>query len=294
MIQIDIMNKRLLFLTFFFLSVNAIEAQWNFDFKPPKERIQQTYSRKKIITNKVVKPKYRHKPHVVIDEHVFYETVTETKKSLEDMNDYQLEIESSKGNTEAQYLVGSRKIFSEDSIEFKVGMEYLKLVADQGNVEAMALLGFSYDSEGEMDKAVEYYQKAADQGNALGEYRLALCYSNGEGGLTENHNLAAQYFLQSARQGVAVAQVAIAMYLYLGIGLHRDLESSEKWMKMAADQGENYAIDFMQENDFTHDGVIQYINKHRKNLNLEIIETLSPSEKDNKKESKKNKRKKIS
>lgn len=268
----DFMFKRLLFIMFFSLSVNSINAQWNFDFKPPKERIQQTYKRKKIRTKKVVKPLFRKKTRLMIDEPVFYEPVTDSKKLLEDFNDYQLEIESSKGNVEAQYLIGSRKIFSEDSIEFKVGMEYLKLVAEEGNIEAMALLGFSFELEGQMDEAADCYIVAADKGNALGEYRLALLYSNGDGCLPENQNLAAQYFLRAAHQGVSSAQVAIAIYLFLGLGVSRDLDSSEKWMKMAAENGEERAIQFLQEYEFNDNGINRYINKHKDELNLEKIE----------------------
>ncbi|MCP3678587.1 MAG: hypothetical protein GY721_13695 [Deltaproteobacteria bacterium] len=46
--------------------------------------------------------------------------------------------------------------------------------AEQGDGEAMAQLGLIYDRDGENDKALEWYQKAADAGDAYGKERLAF------------------------------------------------------------------------------------------------------------------------
>ncbi len=40
-------------------------------------------------------------------------------------------------------------------------------------------------------KAIEWYQKAADQGDASAQYNLGVCYANG-GGVEKNDRMAAK------------------------------------------------------------------------------------------------------
>jgi hypothetical protein len=53
-------------------------------------------------------------------------------------------------------------------------------------------------------KAVDWYLKAAEQGNAVAQYNLAVCYERGEG--TEpDEAMAAQWYRKAADQGHAGA-----------------------------------------------------------------------------------------
>ena len=49
------------------------------------------------------------------------------------------------------------------------------------------------------EKAVELYQKAADQGNAHAQYGLGNCYFEGEG-VPEDHKKAVEWFQKAADQ----------------------------------------------------------------------------------------------
>ena len=53
--------------------------------------------------------------------------------------------------------------------------------AENGDANAQYLLGKYYSDEQEFAKAVEWWQKAADQGNIEAQYELGRCYENGCG-----------------------------------------------------------------------------------------------------------------
>ena len=84
------------------------------------------------------------------------------------------------------------------------------------NPDALALwsyLGDMYD-EGlgvpqNHAKAVEWFQKAADQGNDMGQVCLAGMYQQGLG-VPQNHAKAAQWYQKAADQGNDGAKIALA------------------------------------------------------------------------------------
>jgi len=54
--------------------------------------------------------------------------------------------------------------------------------------------------EKDIKQAVEWWRKAAEQGDASGQYNLGLCYYNGEGG-RKDIITATYYFTKAAAQG---------------------------------------------------------------------------------------------
>jgi len=54
-------------------------------------------------------------------------------------------------------------------------------------------------------KAVRWYRKSADQGNASAQYLLGVMYDGGRG-VTENHSEAVRWYRKAADQGHAFAQ----------------------------------------------------------------------------------------
>ncbi|MCD8367240.1 MAG: sel1 repeat family protein, partial [Clostridiales bacterium] len=60
-------------------------------------------------------------------------------------------------------------------------------------------------------KAVYWYEKAAQQGDAKAQYNLGVCYYNGEG-VTRNRTKAKEWFQKAADQGVEQAKAILRKY----------------------------------------------------------------------------------
>ncbi len=243
--------------------VMQAEAQNNFTFTPPAKKgnyIRKTISSKK----KSGRHEGRRKTPVrsaVVSDDSFWEEVTEKAKQLDEMTNYELEVEGGKGNSDAYYKLGSRLVFSDETTDLLIAMQCLEIGVEAGNVEALALLGYCHESLGQCHEALYYYRQAADKGNATGEYLLGLACQNGLCDLEASPKTAAGYFLSAARQDLASAQRALALLLYLGEGVDQDLESSQRWMRYAAMRGDEQAKAFLAENVFTKEGVSSYVRR---------------------------------
>lgn len=106
--------------------------------------------------------------------------------------------------------------------------------------EALYTLGLMYDlGQGvkqDYRKAVRLYQKAAEQGHALGQFNLGTMYDLGNG-ITQSSEQAFYWFQQAAEQGQPDAQYILGMMYYKGNGCEQDIEKALYWNGKAADQG---------------------------------------------------------
>jgi TPR repeat protein len=84
---------------------------------------------------------------------------------------------------------------------------------------------------------VEADQAAADKGDAVAQYRLAMAYQQGQG-VPFSVDKAAGLLENSAYQGYAPAEVALGSAYYTGMGETRDLARAASWMRKAADQND--------------------------------------------------------
>lgn len=117
-------------------------------------------------------------------------------------------------------------------------VKYLELAADAGDAEAQTSMGASiiqglYGLPMDVDKALYYTRKAANQGYDGAIYNLGLFYLNGMG-VEKDTDKARSYFEQAAMQGVAAAQ------FYYGACLSTDsatIDQAYFWIQKAADQG---------------------------------------------------------
>ena len=112
--------------------------------------------------------------------------------------------------------------------------------AAQGDADAQCHIGICYfNGEGveqDLQKAVEWFHKAAEQGHADAQNRLGVCYDRGEG-VEQNSEIANQWFLRAAKQGYAKAQFNIGWHYYTGDGDPEDSKQAVYWFSKAAEQG---------------------------------------------------------
>jgi len=139
------------------------------------------------------------------------------------------------------------------------GMKWLEKASDNNQSDAQALLGYCYYCMDDQNSTGYFYRKSAQNGNPMGQYLLGCAYAAGECGLETDYTTAAKLFASTGNSGVPAAQFAIGLYLYIGLGVDRNLEWSKQWMQIAAKNGNKNAIDFMQKMAFTEDASDEFI-----------------------------------
>jgi len=115
----------------------------------------------------------------------------------------------------------------------------LQAAADQGDAVAEYRLGRHYfartGSLPNYPKAIEYFQKAAAQGNAEAEIMLGAAYGQGRG-VPRNLANAVAWYRKAADQGNALAEYSMGNFYSSGRGVTNDMAQAIQWWKKAADQ----------------------------------------------------------
>ena len=127
---------------------------------------------------------------------------------------------------------------------------FIRLIedAEKGDAHAQLLLGHAYakgkyeceldgdyigcDTEKNMDLAIEYWKKAADQKHPGAMYWLASEYLSGENiGLNEDEGI--RLLISSAESGYTRAQLKLAGYYKEGKYLDKNIDEAKKWYRLA-------------------------------------------------------------
>lgn len=87
-----------------------------------------------------------------------------------------------------------------------------------------------------MQHAVVWFRKAAEEGYAPAQYELARCYMYGYG-VAKNHEEMVYWTLLAAEQGYADAQNMLGVCYYRAYGVSQSYTEAVKWFLKAADQG---------------------------------------------------------
>lgn len=106
--------------------------------------------------------------------------------------------------------------------------------AEKGYAPSQVWLATLMDQAQQDEDAVKWFQKAADQGNAAGEYGLGLMYGKGEG-VKQDNAKALDYVTRAAEKDYSDAVFAlVAVYTKGGLGVEPNLEKGEFWSARAA------------------------------------------------------------
>lgn len=118
-------------------------------------------------------------------------------------------------------------------------MPLLRGAADAGEPRAQALYGHILDISEFNEEAAIYYRRAAEQGNADGQFGLGSLYAAGEG-VPRDVPTARKWFELAATQGHASAINTLAQASLLGDG-----PADLKWVHKAAEQNYFPALDYL-------------------------------------------------
>ena len=96
--------------------------------------------------------------------------------------------------------------------------------------------GVEYYENGKYDKAVPIFRDLAEQGDAVAQYNLGVCYENGRG-VTQSYTEAVKWYTKAAEQGYAAAQCNLGVCYKNGEGVTQSYTEAVKWYTKAAEQG---------------------------------------------------------
>ena len=106
-------------------------------------------------------------------------------------------------------------------------------------------------------QTTEEIQQLADQGDALGQAKLASLYILGRQGIEVDNQQAAKWMKKAAEQGLVEAQVIVAAMYDRGFGLKGDIKKATQWYGKAADQGHGTSLAILGRNP-TAKGSVQF------------------------------------
>ncbi|KAF9098139.1 hypothetical protein BGX23_006944 [Mortierella sp. AD031] len=94
--------------------------------------------------------------------------------------------------------------------------------------------------------AMDWFLKAAEQGDPRGQRRIGYLYYHGYG-VMQNYSTAMEWYRKAADQGNAEAQREIGFLYKYGRGVPKDYSQAMEWYKKAADQGDKLCQEFYDE-----------------------------------------------
>lgn len=149
-----------------------------------------------------------------------------------------LVIKAEQGDVDAMVMVGdcyNRGLHTEK--DDQEAHRYYKMAADKGHVQANLMVAIDLlngiGTPKDKKAGTKYLQIAADGGAAFGQYLLASMYKIGEIGLFGREQKAMKYFEMAAKQGDAKSQVELADMIMLAKKSKYTLDDMVFWLVCA-------------------------------------------------------------
>lgn len=154
-----------------------------------------------------------------------------------------VQVNAEDGDTEYQFQYGvmfftgcgpGGGAFTKDATQ---SIYWLSKSAEQGNLNAVAMLGRVYMENGDAATAVKYYRMAAEKNHEAACENLALAYGMGDG-VPEDQLEAHRWFLKAAELGSAYSQYIVGKHYFDGVYVEENSEEAFKWFFRSAEQGQ--------------------------------------------------------
>ena len=133
--------------------------------------------------------------------------------------------------------------------DYAKAVEWYRKAAEKGDAGGQYSLGYSYYSGEGVDqdyaKAMVWYQKSAAQGNAGAMCNIGWLYENGNG-VTQSMTKAIEYYKKAANAGNSIAQCNLGNIYYYGNGVPANKTVGLQWYKKAAEQGNEKAKEALE------------------------------------------------
>jgi TPR repeat protein len=133
-------------------------------------------------------------------------------------------------------IIGSYKGWMPPHIN--MSLEQVQKLSKQNNKEALYALGYKHeyglDVAKNLGKAFEYYQKSAELGLGVAQFRLGSAYLTGEISVLQNFALAQKWLRKAAMQGFPPAQIMLALAIQAEMGAAKDPIEAYAWLNVAS------------------------------------------------------------
>jgi TPR repeat protein len=146
------------------------------------------------------------------------------------------------GDLAAQFELAAH--YAEDSStkgNLALAVQWYERAADQGHAVAEYRLASLYEKgrgvAKDIERAKELYQRAAEKGNIRAMHNLGVLAAEGSDG-KPNYTSAALWFSKAAGYGIKDSQYNFAVLLARGLGVPRDFVRSYTWFAIVAATGE--------------------------------------------------------
>lgn len=131
--------------------------------------------------------------------------------------------------------------------KYSEALKWYTIPMEQNDPEIQYRIGYIYykglDTR-DFSQAYKWYYKAAMLGNAKAQFALCkMCY---DGECSDSSTSAFNWCRMAAEQGYPIAQTVLGMFYFDGEGVSKDKNKGKEWLEKAADQGEEYAIEFLK------------------------------------------------
>jgi len=147
--------------------------------------------------------------------------------------------------------------------EYGVAVRNLRPIAEQGNLDAQLGLAEAYEEIFDHRSSLQWYTKAAEQGDARACYRVGNAYALGLG-TNRDGAIAMDWWRRAGEKGNLEAQLALAATYYKGELVAPNPAEAAKWYLRAAASGDanaQYIVGSLYANgmDLPRDPVQAYV-----------------------------------
>ena len=129
-------------------------------------------------------------------------------------------------------------------VESKIHKDTIQKAAENGDAAGQFILGVKLANGRGIEKnereAAQWYRKAAEQRHAKAQFNLGVMLENGQG-IAKDEKEAVRWYSEAAVLGNASAQFNLAQMLAAGRGIAQDKKQAAEWYRMAAEQGDTDA-----------------------------------------------------
>lgn len=153
------------------------------------------------------------------------------------------------GDSEAQYISGGmyfKGLGTKKDLAMAFKLLHQAALSGKSTPESQQIIGQAFllgsGVPKDYGKALEWYNRAAENGNKDAQNELGFMYFVGRG-VERDVEKGAGYFLQAANNGLAIAQYNVGIMYYTGNGFKEsDLRKSYAWLNLAAANGHQPAL----------------------------------------------------
>jgi len=124
-------------------------------------------------------------------------------------------------------------------------LDQVKARALKGDALSQNHMGVMYADQKNYEYASVWFRRAAEQGDAFGQYGLATLYKEGLG-LPKDYTKAAGWYHKAALQGDAKAQYHLGTLFYSGAGVEKNVTTAINWFLKSAEAGDKQALKYLQ------------------------------------------------